>query len=44
MSNEEDVGLENDKIKAAGAKALDKQMEDPADNRETSAEYKADSE
>ena len=37
----EDVGLD-DKIKA-GAKALGKKMEDP-DNRETSAEYKTDSE
>jgi hypothetical protein len=41
MSNE-DVGLEDNKIKAS-AKALDKKIEDP-DNRETSAEYKADSE
>jgi hypothetical protein len=44
MSNENEdvVGLEDDKIKAASARALDKQMEYPY--RETSAEYKADSE
>jgi hypothetical protein len=42
MSSEEDVGVEDDKIKT-GAKALGKKMEYP-DNRETSAEYKADSE
>jgi hypothetical protein len=45
MSNEDVGGLKDDKIKAASAKALDKKMEDPADdNRETSAEYKTDSE
>jgi hypothetical protein len=44
VSNEEDVGtLKDDKIKT-GAKALGKKMEYLADNRETSAEYKADSE
>jgi hypothetical protein len=35
------VGLD-DKIKKAGEKVLGKKMEDP-DKRETSAEYKADS-
>ena len=42
MSNEDVGGLEDDKIKK-GAKALDKKIKDP-DNRETSAEYKANSE
>jgi hypothetical protein len=42
MSNEDVGGLEDDKIKK-GAKTLDKKIKDP-DNRETSAEYKANSE
>jgi hypothetical protein len=43
MSNEDVSGLKDDKIKK-GANALGKKMEDPADKRETSSEYKADSE